>query len=98
LDQIIEDSSASATIAGARSLVADRPGGRSMVSGGDDFRSGGHRCDQIIKDGGASATIMGARSLVGWSEAVILVATQWQAAVTTFDLAAIGVGGIRIET
>jgi hypothetical protein len=41
---------------------------------------------------------MGAKSLVGWSEAVILVAALWQAAATTFDLAAIGVGGIRIGT
>jgi hypothetical protein len=44
------------------------------------------------------ATITGARSLVWWSEAVILVAAQWRAAVTTFDLAAIGVGGIGIGT
>jgi hypothetical protein len=69
-----------------------------VASDSDNFRSGGHRCDQIIEDGGASATIMGAKSLVGWSEAVILVAALWQAAATTFDLAAIGVGGIGIGT
>jgi hypothetical protein len=75
-----------------------RSSGRSVASGGDDFRSGSHRCDQIIEDGGASATIAGARSLVWWSKAVILVAAQWRAAATTFDLVATGVGGIGIGT
>jgi hypothetical protein len=74
------------------------PGGHSVASGGDDFRSAGHRCNQIIEDGGVSVTITGARLLVWWSEAVILVAAQWRAAATTFDLAAIGIGGIGIGT